>query len=91
MFYFVYILSNSTDLELYKGYTQNLGQRIIDHNRGNSQFTSVKKNWKYIAIFEFINKSDALIFEKRIKRLNRRSIDLLIASDQNVISKYSVG
>ena len=89
--YFVYVLSNATDDELYKGFTENLEYRLRDHNSGYSLFTSTKGGWQYIGIFEFESKKQALIFEKKIKKWNRRSLDLLLKSESNLVDKYSVG
>jgi len=36
-------------------------------------------------------KSEALVYEKRIKKLNRRSLDKLICSSENVLKEFSGG
>ena len=48
MGYFVYILKNATDAELYKGFSENPYERLIYHNLGKSTFTSTKKSWEFI-------------------------------------------
>ncbi len=39
MFYYVYILQNKSREFLYIGYSENLVQRINDHNKGRSKST----------------------------------------------------
>jgi putative endonuclease len=88
MGFYVYILANATDEELYKGFTENPVERLLQHNRGETKFTASKKNWRMIALFLFFSKKEALIFEKKIKRWNRRSLDKLITSSQNIVSTF---
>ena len=83
--FYVYIAANTTDDELYKGFSENPFKRIEEHNSGSAQFTSTKTNWNLIFIKEFELKKDALSFEKKIKRWNRRSLMRLIESDQNLL------
>ena len=87
MGYFVYILKNATDAELYKGFSENPYERLIYHNLGKSTFTSTKKSWEFIFLKEFPNKTEALKFERRIKKWNRRSLYKLIESSENSLQK----
>jgi len=87
MGYFVYILKNATDNELYKGFSENPFERLIYHNLGKSKFTSTKHSWELIFLKEFPSKTEALIFERRIKKWNRRSLNQLIESLENTIQK----
>ena len=87
MGYFVYILKNATDTDLYKGFSENPYERLIYHNLGKSTFTSSKKSWEFIFLKEFPNKSEALKFERRIKKWNRRSLYKLIESSENSLQK----
>ncbi|MFM2339065.1 MAG: hypothetical protein RL115_2258, partial [Bacteroidota bacterium] len=52
---------------------------------GESKFTSTKKGWHLVFVQLFETKREALIFEKKIKKLNRASSQRLIASPQNSI------
>ena len=88
--YYVYIASNIDDEELYKGFSENPFQRIAEHNKGTSQFTSTKKHWQLIFLKEFTDKKDALIFERKIKRWNKTSLLKLIASSDNLLNGSSV-
>jgi putative endonuclease len=84
--FFVYIAANTDDEELYKGFSANPYARIEAHNRGESKFTSTKKGWHLVFVQPFETKREALIFEKKIKRLNRSSLQKLIASPDNIIT-----
>jgi putative endonuclease len=88
MSFYVYILANSNDSELYKGYSVNPVERLDQHNQGDSQFTATKKGWQLVAVFKFDSKKEALIFEKKIKRWNRKSLDKLIASSSNIVTEF---
>jgi putative endonuclease len=78
--YWVYILKNQEGI-YYKGYTTDLNKRLDEHNSGLSRYTSNKGPWFIVYFKIFENKKDALIEEKRIKRLNVKSIENLISVD----------
>ena len=78
--YTVYILySPGFDL-YYKGMTNKLKKRIFQHNNNLSRYTKNKGPWKLVWTAEYPTKREALIEEARIKKLNRRSLEKLIAS-----------
>ncbi len=77
MFY-VYIIYNQTLDIFYKGFTENLEKRIFEHQNGMSRFTSQNNDWVLTYSKSFQTKKEALIEEKRIKKLNRKSLELLI-------------
>jgi len=81
MGYFVYILKNATDNELYKGFSENPFERLNYHNLRKSKFTSTKHSWELIFLKEFPSKTEALKFERRIKKWNRRSLKSLKGSN----------
>jgi putative endonuclease len=85
MSYYIYIAANTDDNELYKGFSEDPHKRIEEHNAGTSQFTSTKQGWYLVFVQEFLEKRDALIFEKKIKRLNRASLNRLITSEDNLL------
>lgn len=66
--YYVYILRHRRDETLYKGFSEDLKQRIRDHQSGYSSTTS-KKDGDYELIWYcgFLSKRDALQFEKYLK------------------------
>ena len=74
----VYIIYSKTLDLFYKGYTSDLIQRIKNHVEGKSQFTSQTTDWELVYSKEFPNKKQAILEEKRLKKLNRRSIEKLI-------------
>lgn len=80
MSYFVYILQSEFDNTFYKGYTQNIEKRILQHNNGESRYTSNKRPWKLVYLEELSSKKDAIIRERQIKRFN--SIYFLLSSQE---------
>ncbi|MFV8336147.1 GIY-YIG nuclease family protein [Flavobacterium sp. RSP29] len=50
--YFVYIIKNYQGL-FYKGFTQDLGKRIFEHNTDLSRYTSGKSPWVLVYFKEF--------------------------------------
>ena len=66
MFY-VYILKSEKNGKLYKGCTENLKQRIKEHNGGNVKFTKGLRPWKLVYYEAFLNKTNALREEKFLK------------------------
>ena len=78
MSYFVYILY-SAELDIfYKGFSTDVEKRLMDHLESDGKFTSKVRDWKIVYTKEFEDKKPALIEEKRIKKLNRKSIEKLI-------------
>jgi len=86
--FYVYILANTDDNRLYKGFTENPSIRLQQHNNKESSFTSTKSGWYFVCVIEFDNKKEGLIFEKKIKRWNRSSIENLIYSKRNIADKF---
>ena len=67
LMFYVYILRSLTDNSLYKGFTANLSNRVMEHNEGKSTFTSTKKPW-VLVYFEIFNlKEEAIKREKYLK------------------------
>jgi len=56
MFY-VYILQSQTDKSYYAGFTEDLKNRIKEHNTGKSKFTATKGNYELIWYCAFSEKS----------------------------------
>lgn len=46
--YCVYILISEVDYQLYIGYTTNIENRILDHNKGNTKSASLRRPLKLI-------------------------------------------
>jgi putative endonuclease len=53
MSYFVYVLRNKINSELYKGITNNLQRRISEHNQGKHKYTSQFLPWEIAYSEEF--------------------------------------
>lgn len=87
--FYVYILANTDDDELYKGFTENPILRLLQHNNGECSFTSTKRPWYFVCVIEFDSKTYALIFEKKIKRWNKSSLQNLIKSDKNIAGLFN--
>ena len=75
--HFVYIIKNPDGI-YYKGYSTNVVRRLAEHNSSEGKYTSLKGPWKLVYQKELDNKRDALIEERRLKRLNHKSIEKLI-------------
>ncbi len=78
--YFIYILQCS-DQTLYTGITTNLDRRIKEHNDSKlgAKYTKIRRPIKLAYSRTFINRSEALKEEARIKKLSRQQkIDFFI-------------
>jgi putative endonuclease len=66
MFY-TYILESEKSGELYIGFTTDLKERLIEHNRGLNLSTKKNRPWKVIYCEICTNKTDAMRREKYFK------------------------
>ncbi|WP_374540800.1 GIY-YIG nuclease family protein [Flavobacterium sp.] len=76
--YQVYIIYSKTLDVYYKGFTTDLNKRILEHTTGLSRFTSKATDWELVYSISFETKKEALLEEKRLKKLNRLSIKKLL-------------
>ncbi|MCC9018094.1 MULTISPECIES: GIY-YIG nuclease family protein [Flavobacterium] len=81
MFY-VYIIYSKTFDVYYKGFSENIPQRLLYHNENKSRYTSNKGPWELVYSKVFNTKREALIEELRLKKLNRKSLEALIQDQQ---------
>lgn len=65
--HFVYILESTKDKSHYVGSTENVAQRLADHNSGKAKYTSSKLPFVLKWFCAFPNKVQALTFEKYLK------------------------
>ncbi|WP_158728568.1 MULTISPECIES: GIY-YIG nuclease family protein [unclassified Flavobacterium] len=65
--YFVYIIKNHQGL-FYKGYTQNLERRLLEHNTNVSRYASGKGSWLLLYFGGFETKTAALKGDLRLKK-----------------------
>ncbi|MBK8373132.1 MAG: GIY-YIG nuclease family protein [Saprospiraceae bacterium] len=77
--YFVYILYSKTSDVYYRGITQNIEKRFSEHNENKSRYTSSKGPWVLVYTKSYLSKKEALIEERRLKKLNRDSLISLIS------------
>ena len=82
MSHFVYILKNQENI-FYKGYSTDVDKRLDYHNSNKSDYTKNKGPWTLIFIKKFDAKSEALKFEKMLKRQNHKYLEWLVESDKN--------
>ncbi|WP_445956523.1 GIY-YIG nuclease family protein [Yeosuana sp.] len=64
----VYILYSSTRSKYYVGQTANIDKRLERHNMGLVPSTKTGIPWHVVLQIEAINRSEALILEKKIKK-----------------------
>jgi predicted GIY-YIG superfamily endonuclease len=62
--YYIYIIKSKKDDSYYKGFTENLKQRLQDHNTGSGEYSSSKRPFELVWFCVFPNKTKALKFEK---------------------------
>ncbi|MBM3852497.1 MAG: GIY-YIG nuclease family protein [Verrucomicrobia bacterium] len=66
--HYVYLLeSESTPNKRYTGYTENLRQRVADHNAGKNVSTARFRPWQLRTYLAFSSKPRALAFERYLK------------------------
>jgi putative endonuclease len=65
--YYVYILESKKDHSHYVGATNDLKQRLMQHNQHSSRYTSTKAPYRLIWYCAFLNKQKAYDFEKYLK------------------------
>ncbi len=68
MSYFVYIIWSEKLSRFYVGSTQNLKNRLDEHNCGEGNFTSKGIPWKLIWTTELEKRADVVELENRIKK-----------------------
>lgn len=66
-FFIVYVLLSLKDNKFYVGYTENLKQRLIEHEKGHVHSTAHRKPLQMIHFEGFINKADAKAREVFLK------------------------
>lgn len=87
--YFVYIVECS-DHSFYTGITNNLEQRISEHNSGLLKgFTSKRLPVKLVYSERLLDINQAIKFEKQIKGWTRKKKQALIDGDFELLIKLS--
>ncbi len=79
MSYFTYIIQSKTNLGFYIGSSDNPLLRLQRHNDGWTRSTKNRGPWELVYTKKFNSKSEAIKFEKEIKRKkSRKFIEALI-------------
>ncbi len=65
--YFVYVLQSESDQNWYTGFTDDLDNRVLNHNKGRVMSTKTRIPLKLIYFEACLNKYDALAREKYLK------------------------
>ena len=79
MKYYVYILTNSANVVLYIGVTNDIVRRINEHFNGEERkFAARYKTFKLVYNEEFNNPQDAIAREKQLKKWSRKKKIALI-------------
>ena len=67
MFYYVYVLQSKFDRNFYTGATENLKERIKDHNYGRVKSTKERRPLKLVYFEGCFSKKDATKRERYLK------------------------
>jgi putative endonuclease len=67
MGYYVYILESNSSGRLYIGQTQNIENRVNEHNEGMTKSTKGKGPWKLLHSKVFETRTEAMVFERKLK------------------------
>lgn len=67
MFYVYLLRSESSPAQVYTGFTENLRQRLTEHNSGKSPHTAQYRHWHLETYLAFSEKSRAQAFERYLK------------------------
>jgi len=66
--YFVYVIQSISDPnQTYVGCTQNLKERLSNHNSGTTTHTDKYRPWRLIVYIAFVHKDKAYAFEEYLK------------------------
>jgi putative endonuclease len=66
--YYVYLIESvSTEDQRYVGMTDDLRQRLREHNAGESSHTSRFRPWKLATYIAFTDRTKAEVFERYLK------------------------
>jgi len=65
--HFVYILQSEKNQSLYIGYTEDVSNRLGEHNKGKSKATKPLRPYKLIFYEAFLNRKDAKAREIYLK------------------------
>ena len=80
--YYVYMLKTIDGLreKSYVGYTNNLKERINKHNSNKGAKSTRGYKWKLIFKKKFLSKSEAMIFEYKLKKDRNKRLQIKLKS-----------
>jgi len=64
MNYYTYIIQSELTVKLYVGQTNNIQNRLLQHNYDKSLSTKNKGPWKILFVKEFESRTKAILLEK---------------------------
>ena len=67
MEYYTYVIQSEVDGRFYKGQTENIVSRILQHNSGKTKSTKGYLPWKLVYFEKFKTREEALLREKYFK------------------------
>ena len=84
MLYYVYMLKTIDGFreKSYVGYTNNLQERIKKHNSNKGAKSTRGYKWKLIFKKKFLSKSEAMIFEYKLKKDRNKRQQLILKSEK---------
>ena len=84
MLYYVYMLKTIDGFreKSYVGYTNNLQERIKKHNSNKGAKSTRGYKWKLIFKKKFLSKSEAMIFEYKLKKDRNKRQELKLKSEK---------
>ncbi len=91
MNYYVYIIRSQKNDSFYKGYSQDPGERLVQHNLGETQSTRHLIPWVLIYVEKMQSKSEALIRERNLKKATRERIHSLLTHPKNIVKLFLEG
>jgi len=88
MGFYVYIIQSHADGSYYKGFSENPPKRLVQHNNGECQYTSLKMPWRLVYIEGLPTKREGLIRERVLKKYSHQQIQSLILSSKNILKDF---
>ncbi|MFH1214616.1 MAG: GIY-YIG nuclease family protein [Candidatus Neomarinimicrobiota bacterium] len=81
MSFTVYILYSNPKNRYFIGQTQDLTNRLAEHNHGESRSTKSGIPWTLVYQREFDTRSEAMVYENHLKKMkSRKFIETLLKS-----------
>jgi putative endonuclease len=89
-FWITYIL-RCADGSLYIGVTNNLERRLTEHGEGSDKSSYTFRRRPVVLVYQavFSEVTDAIAFEKQVKRWSRKKKEALINADQEALERLS--